>query len=154
MDHLDYALRLDDDSHFLEPINYDIFKLMEDGGYLYGYLKAKPGNPDCIYGLWNLINNYIHTQNITPTFFNKLGNNRHFLNNFEASKISVWKSNAYRNYIDVIDRAKGIFLHRWGDAPIKTWGISLFVPMDKIHYFSDINYFHRGHQVIRNKFTI
>jgi hypothetical protein len=36
----------------------------------------------------------------------------------------------------------GIYYHRWGDAPIHTLGVAMFVPLHQVHRFSDIGYSH------------
>jgi hypothetical protein len=37
----------------------------------------------------------------------------------------------------------GIYFHRWGDAPIKTVGATLFVPVNELNYFSNVHYKHQ-----------
>jgi hypothetical protein len=38
--------------------------------------------------------------------------------------------------------AGGIYYHRWGDAPIRTIGVSLFVNESEVHQFTDVAYTH------------
>ena len=62
--------------------------------------------------------------------------------------MSVWTSTAYRQFIDHVDRRGGIYYFRWGDAPIKTIGVTLFVEKDKTHLFKNIAY---KHNIYTNK---
>ena len=70
-----------------------------------------------------------------------------FYANFEISNISIWRSCAYRNYVDYIDRLGGIYYGRWGDSPIKSLALSLFIPWTEIHEFKDIGYEHQGFKI-------
>jgi len=65
-----------------------------------------------------------------------------FYNNFEVSDLDVWRSREYRDYIDYIDRTGGIYYGRWGDAPIKTLAVTLFIPQNRTHQFHDVEYSH------------
>ena len=144
MDQLEYSLRLDDDSQFLQPIRYDLFKFMRDSDLHYGYVATSTDQSDCVYGLWKTVENFIAENQINSTFFPTWKEPNIFYNNFEVSKMSIWKSKEYRGYIDYIDQSKGIFLRRWGDAPIKTLALSVFTPRSKIHQFRDIRYRHQS----------
>lgn len=68
-----------------------------------------------------------------------------FYNNFEISHRSVWSppSTGYEEFFDYIDHLGGIYLHRWGDAPIHTLGVSMWVPDERTHAFTDIAYKHK-----------
>ena len=139
---VEYALRLDDDSSFLQPIRYDLFQFMAEHSLSYGFIHSNQDDPKCIFGLWETVQFYVDTWKINTTFFQKLPKRGMFYNNFELSKVSIWKSIGYQEYVNFIDNTKGIFFYRWGDAPIKTLGLSLFVPEHKIYKFRDIAYKH------------
>ena len=70
-----------------------------------------------------------------------------YYNNFEVSALSLWRSTDYQDYIEYIDSLGGIYYYRWGDAPIRTLAVTLFVPSTKIHQFTDIPY---KHQLVYN----
>ena len=42
----------------------------------------------------------------------------------------MWMSRDYANYIEYIDRTGGIYYYRWGDAPIKSIAVTMFLPPD------------------------
>ena len=48
----------------------------------------------------------------------------------------------------MVDQAGGIYYHSWGDAPIKTIAVTMFVPQSKIHQFRDISYKHKCKQCL------
>lgn len=52
----------------------------------------------------------------------------YYYNNWEASRVDLWRTPVYAQLMDEIDRAGGIFMRRWGDAPIRT--LSLFFLRD------------------------
>ena len=100
---------------------------------------------ECIVDLWETVKRFVQIKNIRPEFFSEWENGTMFYNNFELSKVSFWYSEAYQTYVDYIDKAGGIYYNRWGDAPIKSIGLSLFMPEKKIHHFNDIGYHHQGY---------
>lgn len=43
-----------------------------------------------------------------------------FYNNFEISRLDIWQSELYRDFMSTVDANGGIFRIRWGDSPIRT----------------------------------
>ncbi|CAH1794801.1 unnamed protein product, partial [Owenia fusiformis] len=146
MQNFDYYLRLDDDSLILKPISYDIFRHLRDNKYTYGYLLTTMESPICAGGLWEGTQRFIQKKNITPQFYPTWPKYKIFYNNFEVSSTSIWRTDAYASYIDYIDRMGAIFYARWGDAPIKTLGLSLFVSWRQIIEMPNISYRHQNMQ--------
>jgi len=142
MTQLDYSLRLDDDSKILRPINYDIFSVMREKGYSYGFVTVVNDIRACVTGLWESTCRYIRERSINTQFFNRWNYPRMYYNNFEVAKMSFWRSCAYRSFVDYVDRLGGIYYHRWGDAPIKSIAISMFLSEKQVHHFDDIGYEH------------
>ena len=66
-----------------------------------------------------------------------IGYNHYSLyNNFELSRVDMWRSREYEELFHSLDRAGGIFLHRWGDAPIRT--LALFALTETFQNFSRV----------------
>ena len=65
-----------------------------------------------------------------------------FYNNFEISHASVWTSSKFTAWFQAVQAARGIYTTRWGDAPIRTLAVSMFVDPKRVHRFSDIGYTH------------
>ena len=46
-------------------------------------------------------------------------------NNFELSRVDIWRSVEYLDFFFFVDRAGGILTRRWGDAPIRTLALAV-----------------------------
>ena len=144
-DKLEYVLRLDDDSVFHKPINYDMFAVMSSRKLQYGYASITNDDPDCVIGLEDSVLYYFNLTGAHQKFPWKMP--QMYYNNFELSDIKLWRSAEYRHYVNYIDFLGGIYRCRWGDAPIKSIFVSFFVEKSATHQFSDIGYSHQGGQV-------
>ena len=138
---LHYAWRLDDDSKLLSQIEVDVFQFMQRNSIEYGYQVIVEEDARCVDGLWDAARHYVTDNNITTQFFQQM-EGRVFYNNFELSKVSFWLSKEYQDYMEYIDQLGGIYYKRWGDAPIKSIALSLFMPRQNIHNFTSISYNH------------
>ena len=173
---LEYYWRFDSDLFLLRAIDYDPFKQMKSSkiGYIFGGTQEE----DTWYaqGLWNATLEHMRAKQIHPqhmSFLAKdhdrdirsmsideavdalkgIGYNHYSLyNNFELSRVDMWRSREYEELFHSLDRAGGIFLHRWGDAPIRT--LALFALTETFQNFSrttfvaqqwrGLCYFHQG----------
>jgi len=139
---LEYVWRLDDDSLLPEAINYDLFLFMHLHRLQYGYIKIHVDSYECTTGLWNAVRSYVKQKHLKSSDFDKWTEPKIFYNNFEISALSLWTSKSYRDYIKFIDFLGGIYYYRWGDAPIKSIAVMLFLPEEATHLFTDITYQH------------
>lgn len=139
----EYAWRLDDDSNLRKPVDLDLFIIMQKNHFKYGYIHSVYDLPSCIRGLWESTQLYINKSAINTTFFHEEKRGYVFANNFEISKISFWLSDNYRKYFDYIDKTAGIYYNRWGDAPIKSIAVMMFVPRRQIYIFPNMSYSHK-----------
>lgn len=146
------------DSLFSYPVGYDLFKFMKINKKLYGFVNIAKDDPICVENLWNASKEFqlqpkyrqIPKQslsnpyyiNLSHVFFNEINEPDVFYNNFELSHVSIWKNPIWLDYIDYILKLGGIYSHRWGDAPIHTIGLGLFLSRHHLHSFSDISYRH------------
>jgi len=69
-------------------------------------------------------------------------NGDHFWSNFELADFSFFRSRQYMDYFEHLDNAGGFFYERWGDAPVHTLAVGMFLQMNEVHYFRDIGYRH------------
>jgi len=141
---VDYALRLDHDSEFLSPIRYDIFEHMRRNDFVYGYVLISTANIGYLKGLREAVSSYVQNVSIVPqpNYRDWKWPNIYY-NNFEISSLKLWKSKHYEDFIEYVDRLGGIYYNRWGDAPIKTLAVFLFVPPKRVHRFTDVMYRHK-----------
>lgn len=66
----------------------------------------------------------------------------HFWSNFEVGDFSFFRSPIYNEYFAFLDKAGGFFYERWGDAPVHSIAVALFLPKDQVHFFDDVGYMH------------
>lgn len=66
----------------------------------------------------------------------------HFWSNFEIGDLDFFRSPLYQAYFKHLDQSGGFFYERWGDAPVHSIALSLFVDKQRIHWFRDIAYEH------------
>jgi hypothetical protein len=107
------------------------------------YLVIKKDIKTCTIGLWDTAKRYIQDKHIQTEFFQKWNDDKMFYNNFEVSSLDNWNSKQYREYIDVIDQTGGIYNFRWGDAPIKSIAVPMFVPENRTVLMKEIGYKHQ-----------
>jgi hypothetical protein len=157
----DYIMRIDDDSQFSSPVGYDLFRVMHINSKRYGFVKLMRDDPMCVSGLWaeaeKLIENVqltnppllskqkaslLHNTSATDTFYALMPSPTIFYNNFEIIHRSVTREPLWVAWREHIERTQGIYYARWGDAPIKSIGVSLVVKKDELHAFTDIPYRH------------
>jgi len=69
-------------------------------------------------------------------------NNCQFYSNFEIGSLAFFRSKEHRAYFKHLDKTGGFYYERFGDAPIHTLSVSLFLPKSRIWYFRDIGYAH------------
>ena len=140
-DGVDYMWRLDDDSMITAPVHYDVFEFMQKKDIWYGWNIMDVGS--CVKSLWETTEQFLSVTGSSPGWFKSLPEKSLYYNNFEISRVALWRSREYQRFFAFLDQSMGIYKHRWGDAPIKTIGVSLFVPKAKIHKFTDVSYAHQ-----------
>jgi len=69
-------------------------------------------------------------------------NNCQFFSNFEVGDLNYFRGEANEKYFDWLDRGGGFYYERFGDAPIHTLSVAMFVPKSEIWFFRDIGYQH------------
>lgn len=154
--------RVEPHVHFFCDIDYDVFRWMETHNKTYGFTVNLFDSPESISGLWPETikfisdpahNQYQHPNNAVkwlrdgthrPENFKKANgySTCHFWSNFEIGNMEFWRSPAYEEYFNHLDRAGGFFYERWGDAPVHSIALGLFEDKSKIHWFRDIGYQH------------
>lgn len=152
MNDYEYYWRVEPDIKIYCDIDYDIFKWMKDNNKKYSFTISLPEYKETILTLWettkNFISNnpqYLAEDNLLDWISDDKGetyNGCHFWSNFEIAALEVWRSDAYRNYFEHLDKAGGFFYERWGDAPVHSIGAALFLPKDQVHFFEDVGYYH------------
>ena len=66
----------------------------------------------------------------------------HFWSNFEIGDMGFFRSDAYREYFEYLDKEGGFFYQRWGDAPVHSIAAALFLRRDEIRWWGEVGYSH------------
>ncbi|ORX65630.1 glycosyl transferase [Linderina pennispora] len=148
---LEFYWRIEPEVHYYCDINYDPFVYMKKHGFKYGWNIAPDEYEPTVRTLWKTTVDfmkenpqYVADKNILDWVRNKDNTYTkcHFWSNFEIVDLSFYRSEAYQAYFDYLDRAGGFFYERWGDAPIHSIAVAMFLQKSQVHYFEDIGYYH------------
>ena len=152
MKQLDYYWRMDTDLFLKKTIAFDPFVYMDNNGISYLYGATSHESESVIVGLWDTVLEYTHLHNYSNTSLGRYTdakgnyNLRMFYNNFEVSRIDIWRSARYAQFFEYLDRTGGLLLRRWGDAPIRTLSLAALFPELKIQQWPGLCYDHTGMQ--------
>ena len=142
MSDYDYGIRLDADS--IIASNFEIDNFIESGK-LYGYVRdKKDSHRETCETLPAEIKRYVKTHNVSIKCDESSINCWNFYNNFNMSKLSLWRSPEYVSYMNYINANGGIQRHRWGDSTIQANAVKMFCNKSDIVKFG-FAYEHRSH---------
>lgn len=79
---------------------------------------------------------------VEDKFDNEEYNLCHFWSNFEIARIDTFDNEIYNSFFQYLESSGGFWKERWGDAPVHSFGLSLVLNLDEVHYFRDIGYRH------------
>ncbi|KXN65528.1 glycosyltransferase family 15 protein [Conidiobolus coronatus NRRL 28638] len=151
---LDYYWRVEPEVDFHCDINYDPFKFMRDNNKLYSFTIPIWECMPTVASLMSTVDSFISENNLQSYFPKDSAhqvvrnvdgtgyNGCQFWNNFEIASLSIWKTPLYNQFFNYLDKSGGFYYERWGDAPIHTIYVSLFLKLSEIHFFEDISYRH------------
>ncbi|KAI1368818.1 glycolipid 2-alpha-mannosyltransferase [Xylaria arbuscula] len=66
----------------------------------------------------------------------------HFWSNFEIADMDFFRSRAYQDYFDYLDKKGGFYQERWGDAAVHSLALGMLAEPQQLHHFEDIGYRH------------
>lgn len=147
-----YYWRVEPHVNFWCDVMEDPFKVLREENKIYGFTITIHEFKRTIETLWEttkeflkLNPEYVHPNNLMNFISDDEGetyNLCHFWSNFEIADMDFWRSAAYEEYFEHLDKAGGFFYERWGDAPVHSIAASLFLEKEKIHFFKEIGYTH------------
>ncbi|KAG7879449.1 hypothetical protein KL935_003101 [Ogataea polymorpha] len=147
-----YYWRVEPDVDFYCDVDYDPFRLMREQQKIYGFTISIYEFRATIASLWDTVRAFLsmnpeaqHSNSLVDFISDDSGvsyNLCHFWSNFEIADMDFWRSQLYEDFFNYLDASGGFFYERWGDAPVHSIAVSLFVDRDKIHFFDDIGYNH------------
>lgn len=147
-----YYWRVEPDIQFNCDINYDLFKYMKDNNKVYGFAMAPFEIHTTVLSLWSVVKNFT---SVYPEYVTK-GNNFelmtddegetfnmcHFWSNFEIGDMDFYRTQRYSDFFEYMDLSGGFFYERWGDAPVHTMAVALFLKREQVHYVDNTGYYH------------
>lgn len=149
----EFIWRVEPETKLLCDVNYDVFKFMKSNNKVYGFSIAIHEYENTIPNLWKHVKEFIklNPQYLSPNNLMKFisddkgesYNLCHFWTNFEIVNLNFFHSQVYSDYFNFLDKNGGFFYERWGDAPIHSIAVSLFLDKDQVHFFDDVGYFHK-----------
>ncbi|KAI9266777.1 glycosyltransferase family 15 protein [Phascolomyces articulosus] len=152
MEEYDYYWRVEPNVEFYCDLDYDPFLYMQQNNKKYGWTISLLEYQKTIPTLWNTVRSFMkkYPQHIPRNnmldFVSNTGgfsyNLCHFWSNFEIGDLRFLRGEAYSQFFDYLDQSGGFFYERWGDAPVHSIAVSLFLNKDEIHFFDDIGYRH------------
>lgn len=166
----EYFWRIEPEVMFQCAIPYDPFRKMREEGKKYGYAIALWEVGDTSPSLFRAVADYKDDKDLpsnslwgamvdtswAPWPVRKLlahlaqhrdsqgdkWNHCHFWSNFEIASMSFFRSQEYRDLFDYLDHKGGFYFERWGDAPVHSLAVALFLRPEEIHCFEDLGYGH------------
>ncbi|KAK5808975.1 nucleotide-diphospho-sugar transferase [Linnemannia elongata] len=148
----DYYWRIEPDVEFSCDLDFDPFLYMQDNNKKYAFAMSLPEYMETIPSLWNVTREFMDmyphllAENNALDLISDDGgesyNSCHFWSNFEIADARWMRDKAYQQYFNHLDQAGGFFYERWGDAPVHSIAAALLLPIDQIHFFKEIGYFH------------
>lgn len=149
----DFYWRVEPDVHYFCDINYDVFRFVRDNNIKYGFTMNILDDARSFPSLWGRTMSFInaHPELVHPEadldwlldpFNGGDYNNCQFFSNFEVGDLRFFRGEANEKYFKWLDRGGGFYYERFGDAPIHTLSVAMFVPKSEIWFFRDVGYQH------------
>ncbi|KAI0136445.1 glycolipid 2-alpha-mannosyltransferase [Xylariales sp. AK1849] len=66
----------------------------------------------------------------------------HYWSNFEIADMDFFRSRAYQDFFEYLDKKGGFYFERWGDAAVHSLAVAMFVDPHRVHHFEDFGYRH------------
>ncbi len=155
---LEWYWRLDTDSFILSEVPYDLFVYMKENEFSCGYINRLDEVfevPDVVQGLWGATEQFSALSQIGQRKMSRFKKKNPkgwdygiYYTNFEIASLNLWKVGLIGEYIEYIDQNGGIYSHRWGDAPIHTLAVEIFLEENKKVILEDVHYLHQDVEVI------
>ncbi|PVV04509.1 hypothetical protein BB560_000993 [Smittium megazygosporum] len=143
-----YYWRIEPDVDFYCDIPYDLFKEMSSQNKKYAFVVFLKELKKTIPTLWANTLTYARKHNITSPLLKLFStNNRkynlcHFWSNFEIASLEWMRSDQYESYFRHLDMTGNFFYERWGDAPVHSLAVGLFLKKSEVLFVDDMGYRH------------
>lgn len=152
----EWVIRVDTDSAFPAPIQYNLIDTLVARNAEYGFRVMIPEPPHVLVGLAEAARYWVEVEEVQPTFLYKHCNPKTsqgisingwdklmIYNNFYVTKLSFWMQPKVQAWLKFLEHTNGHYKFRWGDAPVHTLTLEMFMPEKKIVEFT-FPYVHNG----------
>jgi hypothetical protein len=153
-----YLFRLDDDTCLLDPIQYDVFKLMEAKNAAYAYSHIWYDKRQVTEGMYQFVHGYVGKKNITfqnPVLHKAVTRSKRFPRrvpcyntNFEVINTVRYRDAPVMEFVDAVVESNLIFHRRWGDAPLRFSTVMLFFREDEVVRIANVSLIHSSWPVL------
>ena len=131
----EYAMRVDEDVCITRLPSHD-FSAALSADYAFG-LTTKEAHRETVETFNPWVSEHLAATGLRPTI-PPLPTDDIYFTNFFVTRIGWWRQPAVRRFLDAVNASGGIYLHRWGDAPIQTAVIRLLAtPGSALHLALD-----------------
>ena len=96
-------------------------------------------------GLWQTSQQFLDAHPDIKTYaklYRDIQERHLYYTNFELCYLPWFRQDPWTSYADFIDKAGGIYAHRWGDHVIRYIGVRSFMPTQRIQRITSIHYKH------------
>jgi hypothetical protein len=135
---VNYFMRMDCDSYFIDTVTYDPFSLLKQSNTIYGTTGIEEDMDYVIEGLSDFCRDFFKEKYNTNTKYNGM-----YKTHFEVLDFQWFKSSLYKDFYNSIKNTGNIFIKRWGDAPIRYQGVQNLLHESQIKIL-DLPYKHGG----------
>ncbi|TIB42016.1 hypothetical protein E3P86_00549 [Wallemia ichthyophaga] len=152
----DYYWRIEPNVEYTCDLDQDPFLALQENGSQYGFTISILEFPDTIKTLWETVKDFMKDYPEHIAANNSMGfisdnegetyNGCHFWSNFEIGNLNFFRSKAYNDFFNYLDKRGGFYYERWGDAPVHTIAAALLLPSDAILRMEPIGYNHEPYK--------
>ncbi|KAI8994536.1 nucleotide-diphospho-sugar transferase [Pilobolus umbonatus] len=154
LDQFEYYWRVEPDIQYFCDIDYDVFALMKENNFKYGWTLSLTEYMETIPSLWKTTQDFMdeypdYVYKGKDSLFPWLSdtnsatyNGCHFWSNFEIGSLDFFRSERYIKFFEYLDAKGGFFYERWGDAPVHSIAVAMMLKPSEVHFFNDIGYKH------------
>ncbi|CAH6720278.1 hypothetical protein CLIB1444_03S08350 [[Candida] jaroonii] len=143
----EYYWRLEPGVRLLCDVEYDVFLEMYNKNKKYAFTLTLFEYSDTIPSLWTHFKAFKDSHQYNGQLLDLIedGDNYnlcHFWSNFEIASLDIFQSAEYEEFFRFMDQTGGFFYERWGDAPLHTLFIALYLNKEDLWYLNDFGYYH------------
>ncbi|CAO3656439.1 unnamed protein product [Mucor hiemalis] len=154
LDQFEYYWRVEPDVQYFCNIDYDVFQMMKDNEFKYGWTLSLTEYKETIPTLWKATQEFMKEnpelivkgkESLLPWLTDdsyETYNGCHFWSNFEIGSLDFFRSEKYLRFFNHLDQKGGFFYERWGDAPVHSLAVAMMLKTSEVHFFNDIGYKH------------